>query len=329
LIDQALGFVEQVHLPVAVTLLDKSAVPENHPCFIGVYAGHMGRADVADYVESSDCVVLLGSLLTDINLGLFTAHLNPGCTIHATRDRIAVGHRSYDGVRFPDFVAALAATDLPSRPPAADLPRPISFGDGWTARPGERITVARLFERLASFMREETIVIADPGDALFAAADLPVRQCREFLSPAYYASLGFAVPAAIGAQLANPDLRPLVLVGDGAFQMTGLELSTVARYGLNPIVVVLNNGGYTTERLILDGGFNDILPWAYHRLPETLGAGRGYLVEMEDDLDRALAAAETDRSTFALLDVHLDRLDVSPALRRLAAELNRAVTSRA
>jgi indolepyruvate decarboxylase len=136
------------------------------------------------------------------------------------------------------------------------------------------------------------------------------------------------VPAAIGAQLAAPELRPLVLVGDGAFQMTGLELSTVARYGLNPIVVVLNNGGYTTERLILDGGFNDILPWAYHRLPETLGAGRGYLVETEEDLDRALAAAEAETSTFSLLDVHLDRLDVSPALRRLGEQLNRTVANR-
>jgi TPP-dependent 2-oxoacid decarboxylase len=80
------------------------------------------------------------------------------------------------------------------------------------------------------------------------------------------------VPAAIGLQLANPQLRPLVLVGDGAFQMTGLELSTVARFGLNPIVIVLNNGGYVTERFILDGPFNDITPWNDYRLPEVLGS---------------------------------------------------------
>jgi TPP-dependent 2-oxoacid decarboxylase len=121
--------------------------------------------------------------------------------------------------------------------------------------------VRGLFQRLAPFVTAATIVIADPGEALFGAIDLPLRGRTEFLSPAYYASLGFAVPAAVGAQLAKPHHRPLVLVGDGAFQMTGLELSTVVRYGLNLIVVVLNNGGYGTERPMIDGAFNDVLPW--------------------------------------------------------------------
>src|SRR5207237_4782662 len=130
--------------------------------------------------------------------------------------------------------------------------------------------------------------------ALFGAADLFIRERTEFLSPAYYTSMGFAVPAAVGAQLANPKLRPLVLVGDGAFQMTGMELATVARYGLNPVVVVLNNGGYGTERPMLDGPFNDVHDWRYYCVPEVLGAGRGYLVETEDQLAHALQAARAD-----------------------------------
>ena len=105
--------------------------------------------------------------------------------------------------------------------------------------------------------------MADVGDALFGAADLFIRERTEFISPAYYTSMGFAVPASIGAQLANPKLRPLVLVGDGAFQMTGMELATVARYKLNPVVVVLNNRGYGTERHMQDGPYNDVWPWQY------------------------------------------------------------------
>ena len=99
----------------------------------------------------------------------------------------------------------------------------------------------------------------DVGDALFGAADLFIRHRTDF-GPAYYASMGFAVPASVGAQLANPELRPLVLVGDGAFQMTGLELSTVARYGLNPVVIVLNNFGYGTERPMQDGPLTACCP---------------------------------------------------------------------
>lgn len=132
------------------------------------------------------------------------------------------------------------------------------------------------------------------------------------------------MPASIGAQLAAAHHRPRVLVGDGAFQVTGVELATSVRHGLTPIVVVLNNNGSATERLILDGGFNDVLNWAYRKLPELLGAGTGYLVETEGQLDAALTAATAQTEGYALLEVRLERLDVSPALRRLSERLNRA-----
>jgi indolepyruvate decarboxylase len=163
--------------------------------------------------------------------------------------------------------------------------------------------------------------VADVGDALFGAADLFIRGRTEFLGPAYYASMGFAVPAGIGAQLANPGLRPLVLVGDGAFQMTGMELATAARYGLNPVVVVLNNRGYGTERHIQDGPYNDLWGWNYSRIPEVLGAGKGFEVRTWGELDQALNDAKQYQRAFCLIDVHLDPLDRSPALERLALRL--------
>src|SRR5260370_29797265 len=144
----------------------------------------------------------------------------------------------------------------------------------FTPRAGSRVTIKRLVEGLNSFLTPNTVVVADVGDALFGAADLFIHHRTEFLGPAYYASMGFAVPASLGAQLANPKLRPLVLVGDGAFQLTGLELSTAVRFHLNPIVILLNNGGYGTERQMQDRPYNDLLPWQYHRLPQLLRAAR-------------------------------------------------------
>ena len=172
-----------------------------------------------------------------------------------------------------------------------------------------------------AFLDDSSIVVADVGNALFGASDLFIRHRTEFLGPAYYASMGFAVPAALGAQMARPDLRPVVLVGDGAFQMTGNEVSTIARYGLNPVIIVLNNAGYGTERHIHDGPFNDVLEWHYHKLPEVLGKGRGFLVETEAQLDAALDAAAKHTESFCLLDVHLDPMDKSAALGRLAERL--------
>jgi indolepyruvate decarboxylase len=323
LVEAAMRFVDRSGIPTTVALLDKSAIDERHPSFIGVYAGALGRPEVQEYVEGSDCLIRLGTLPTDINLGIYTARLDPARCIDATRDRLAIGLHTYERVRLADFVEGLAEAELPRRA-MCDHPCPPAIDREPTGSADDPITVAGLFRRLASFLSDDLIVLADPGDALFAAIDLPVYEARDFLAPAFYASLGFAVPAAIGAQLAQPDERPLVLVGDGAFQMTGMELSTCVRYGLDPIVIVLNNAGYTTERLIIDGAFNDIQRWDYSKLPEVIGAGRAHRVETVGDLDRALADARRRDGQFVLLDVRLDKLDVSPALRRLGASLQQA-----
>jgi indolepyruvate decarboxylase len=129
--------------------------------------------------------------------------------------------------------------------------------------------------------------------------------------------MGYAVPAALGVQLAKPNLRPIVLVGDGAFQMTGTELSTIARLKLNPIIIVLNNHGYTTERFILDGPFNDIAEWSYDKITSLVGGGWSCCVRTQGELETALEKALANRKEFSLLNIHLDKFDHSAALERL------------
>jgi indolepyruvate decarboxylase len=285
----------------------------------------MGRDDVRQYVESSDCVIMLGAFLTDINLGIYTARLDPARSIYATSEKLSIRYHTYEEVRFKDFIGGLLRLRLRRRR-LGKIPRPpqiIPHSALPTPHPLKAITVKHLFERLNAFLSDSTVVVADVGDALFGAADLFIRERTEFISPAYYTSMGFAVPASVGAQLADPKLRPLVMVGDGAFQMTGMELATVARYHLNPVVVLLNNRGYGTERHMQDGPYNDVWPWQYHRLPEILGAGRGFVVETEQELDRALGEAERWTESFCLLEVRLAPLDRSPALDRLATRLAR------
>ena len=136
--------------------------------------------------------------------------------------------------------------------------------DAW-----KKITVKYVFEYLNSCLTDDMIVLADVGDALFAGADLIIRGIQGFFHQTYYASLGFAVPASIGAQLADRTLRPLVIVGDGAFQMTGMGCRLPLDMALNPIVVVLNNGIYLTEQLMLEGAFNNLQPWNYSNIPRT------------------------------------------------------------
>jgi indolepyruvate decarboxylase len=319
--DELLALAEEARLPIATTILGKSVVSEAHPLFVGVYEGGMGKEEVTRFVEDSDCLLMLGCFLTDINLGIFTAKLDPAQCINATSEDLQIRYHHYREVRLDDFIRGLRDRRLKLADPLVPA-KPTGDGAGIAADPTSPVTSASLFATLNGILDDDMVVIADIGDALFGAADLVMSRRTEFISPAYYTSMGFGVPAALGAAIANRSLRPLVIVGDGAFQMTGMELSTIARQGLNPIVVVMNNKGYTTERFLLEGSFNDIHEWAYHKIPEVLGAGLGLEVRTREELDDALRRALANTGSFTLLNVHLDPLDRSPALERLAQKLS-------
>ncbi|HET6422391.1 MAG TPA: thiamine pyrophosphate-binding protein [Planctomycetaceae bacterium] len=320
--DEVVKFAEKTQIGMSATLLGKSVVSEKHPQFVGIYEGAMGRVSVQKFVEESDCIILLGAFLTDIDLGIYTAHIDLGKCIYVTSEELRISHHHFHDVLIADFVKGLLKLDLPlSKRP---LP-PKHKVEKFVLNPSAPMKTARLFARINELLDENMVVVADVGDCLFGAADLTIYRRTEFLSPAYYTSMGFAIPASIGAQVGNPKLRPIVLVGDGAFQMTCLELSTAVRHGFNPIVIVLNNKGYTTERFIQDGPFNDILNWDYHRLPDLLGDGWGFEIHTEGELDQSLNAALAHRDSFSLLNVHLDPFDVSPALKRLGESLSKRI----
>lgn len=321
--DKLIEFIVRSGIRFATTIMGKSVVNEDLPGFVGVYAGGLSNETVRAAVEDSDCILNLGAMLTDLNTGIFTAHLDPAKIIAATADQLGIRRHHYRGIDLETFLAALCQADLRDR---GALPDSCHVGASVFEPAREAaVTVERVFECLDARLTEDVAVVADPGDALFGAIDLTIHSRTEFVACAYYASLGFAVPASIALQMAEPGWRPLVLVGDGAFQMTGLELSTSARYGLTPIVVVLDNQGYGTERPMLDGAFNDVHPWAFSEIPRLIGAGRGYLCETEGAFVDALESALTNTQELAIIHVRLAADDFSPALSRLTENLRKRV----
>ncbi|HXX97515.1 MAG TPA: thiamine pyrophosphate-binding protein [Candidatus Bathyarchaeia archaeon] len=327
--DKLLQFADKTNIPIAATVLSKSVISEDHPSYIGVYEGAMGHQLVKQYVESSDCLILLGALMTDINFGISTTPIEQSNSIYVTSEKLSIKHHNFENVLLQDFLTKLIEAPLIRKDSVLVEKQGNAKKNNnkhFSAAKNQKITVKRLFERLNFSVTDNTIVIADVGDSLFGALDLTIHGQTEFLSPAYYCSMGFAVPAAIGAQLANPTLRPIVIVGDGAFQMTGVEISTISRFALNPIIIILNNGGYGTERPMLDGPFNDVLRWKYYRIPEIIDHGKAFLIETEDQLEQTLSATENIYSKdLCILDVHLDIHDGSPALQRLTESLGKKV----
>jgi indolepyruvate decarboxylase len=321
--DEVVALAEQMQIPMAATLLGKSVIPEKHPLYIGLYEGAMGREQVTKLVEESDCVILLGAFMTDLNLGIFTANLDPAKCIYATSETLRIRHHHYHGVGLKDFITKLSARkpEPPQRAIPADIrPEPKPF----VLEPQAPLTTKRLIARLDEQIDDKTIVIADIGNSLFAATELTIHAETEFISPAYYTSMGFSVPAALGALTARPDSRVIVIVGDGAFQMTGMELSTIVRRKLNPLIIVLDNEGYGTERFLHEGEweYNNVHPWKYSLLPQLLGGGTGYEVRTEGEFEAALTKSWSDRSGMSLIHAHIPRNEGSDALVRLAVKLS-------
>ncbi|QDV12037.1 Indole-3-pyruvate decarboxylase [Rosistilla oblonga] len=329
--NQLVELAERMQIPIATTILGKSVISEHHPLFVGLYEGAIGRNEVTEFVEQSDLILLLGTFMTDINLGIYTANLDLDKCVYATSEALQISHHHFHNVALGEFLDRLNSLDL--KPTTRTIPDAITFHrdrEPFEIEPTAPLRISRLMSRLNTCLDLDTVVIADVGDALFAATELVTHDRGEFLSPAYYTSMGFSVPAAVGAAAARPDHRVVVLVGDGAFQMTGCELSTLVRNGCSPIVIVLDNHGYGTERYLQAGDweYNEIQPWAYHKMPELLGGGKGFLVDTEAEFDAALSAAWDDRSQPTIIQARLVENDASETLKRLGQRMGEKVAGR-
>lgn len=315
-------FAERHNIPMVTTLLSKSTINEHNPLFAGVYCGSQtSEESVRKLVDDSDCLMIFGEMLTDMMLGFKSPKFTKRQTIFCSTEELKVKNHSYADVHFLDLCNNLFKLDLgkkefpklPVRPKIEDF-KPIV---------DTKITTIRFFEKINSILNDKMAIVADIGECLFGAAELTVSH-NNFISPAFYCSMGPAIPGALGLQLAKPHLRPIVLVGDGAFQMSVTELSTILEYKLNPIVFILNNKGYTTERFLLDGKFNDVRDWDYHKVTEMLAGGQGEKVETEDQLENAVVKA-LKSTTLYVVNVIVDSKDVSSGLKRIVENLSKRI----
>lgn len=317
-------FVDHSGYPFASTLLGKAVIPEQHSQFTGVYCGALLRESARRTIEDADALLCLGTLMTDIGLGVGTARLDPSRMIVANSDKVRIKHHIYEHVSLKDFIDGLLRK-LPKGKadpekfvhPSKDLKK------DFTAEPGRKIALDRFYQRINRFIDKNCVIIADAGDSLFCSAELFLPEGIEYIGQAFYLSIGYSVPASLGLKLAAEERRPIVFVGDGAFQMTAQEVSTIIRQKLNPVIFLMNNDGYTIERVIDDGPYNDIGMWKYHMLPEVFGGGWGCEVKTEGDLEAALKKAKDNPDALAFIEVRLDKWDCSEALGKLGEAIKK------
>ncbi len=307
--DQLIQLAERSNLPVATSFMGKAVFPEHHPNFIGTYMGAAGHSYARRMIEGSDCLLMLGAWLTDTETGLFPSAIPRDTLIQVSANAVTVSRHRYGQVGLVEIMETLLEN-------CAIVRR--EFRNEYVleqAGPPARSLIAAVFSELSRLDDRRHVFTTDSGDCLFGSVEL---NAEIILNPGYYASMGFGVPAALGAGLALPERRPIALVGDGGFQMTGMEIGTLVRYGVDAVVIVLNNGGYRSlEALGASRQFCDIQPWDYVAIAETLGA-TGVRVETREGFRSALRAA-CERAGATLIEVVLDPKDMSKTLRMLQA----------
>lgn len=322
LTDIAVQVAKKFNLPIASTLLSKSVISETNPHYIGTYSGTLSVPEVKDYVESSDCLVMLGAFISDVLYGFTKACIERKNTILCTSEKASIGYHTYEGVILKDYLEGLLAADVK---PRADFvnPNPYKpFAPLTDTEREERMDSDAFFKIVELCMPDGATLTCDTGDALLGAIGLRTTKRNNFVADAYYLSMGFGIPAAIGACAAVPDSRVITLVGDGAFQMTGMELSTAAKFGLTPIILILNNDGYGTQRGIIDGPFNNIHQWKYTRITDVLNYGKSVTVETKGELEKALKEAVKDTQNMYVIEVMIPKGDCSRSLKRVGEGLS-------
>jgi indolepyruvate decarboxylase len=313
---ELMKFAVKANIPVATTPLSKSTVSETHPLALGVYASEGSPEHVRQIVEKSDCVMVLGAALSD-TCGRVPVHFKRGCPeITCAVGQMRVKNHLYNRVVFVDLMRALCKKEITNKKNGNNWSKKFEHDD-FKPENGAKITSKRLFDKINSILTPQTAIIADAGDSLFGAMNLVTHRHNHFLSPLYYGSKGFAIPGALGVQLAKPEVRPIVLVGDGAFKASCGELGTIGSLGLNPIVVILNNHGSAVRRLLVkDTGLCNECEWQYDKLAGMIPNSDGMRVETETELEEAFKKA-LPSNKLTIIHVVVPKDDISPALRRM------------
>jgi len=317
--------VDQSGLPFATMMMDKTVLDETHPGYIGMYAGAWSDENVRAFVEGADCVLTIGTLPTDYNTGYFTAHVDRSKIINVMHHRVRIGQVWFNNVEMKDVLQALAKR-LPKRT-SIHGPRPSELGSP-QGQGEDRITAEALYPRWSRFFRPGDTVVAESGTSALGLS--PVRMPRDVTlhNQTLWGAIGWATPAAFGAAMAAPDRRTILVTGEGSHQITAQEISQFHRFGLKPVIFVLNNQGYLIERLLCrdpDTYYNDLAPWNYHLLPQALGCDGWYSTRVATcgELDAALSRAQSGR-TAAYIEVVTDKY-VAPPLAMKMHESSRAL----
>jgi len=317
--------VECFGLDFATLSSAKAVLSETHPHYLGMYNGKASTPEIFERVAEADCVICLGVRFVDATSGWFSQALDAAAVIHIQPFDVTIGDDYFAGVAAAELLETIvereiAVSQTPHRHPVLV---PASNTQGHDQAWGQNA----FWHRIGRFIAPGDVIVAENGTSLAGLSRLKLPEGCSFISQPIWGAIGYTLPALLGTSLAAPDRRHLLFIGDGSFQLTGQELSTILRHGLKPVIFLLNNQGYTIERLILGetSAYNDVANWRYADLPAVLAPtvqAHTFVVNNESKLEAALAPA-TVPTALTFLEVKFKPMDTPtgmPAFGNMARE---------
>ncbi|EXJ58018.1 hypothetical protein A1O7_05441 [Cladophialophora yegresii CBS 114405] len=319
---------ELTQFPSYSTPLSKGVIDEMKPYYNGVYNGKVSFPGVADSIEASDLVLNIGPLPSDSNTGGFTREIKDEHLVWLGHDFCKVQDQTFDSVHFLPVLKKLVASleadpqkfNLPrsQKAPRVDVPVLLDQKSG-------QIKQAYVWQRLGRFLRENDILLVESGTAQFGMPDAIFPPNVKLITQTFWSSIGFTVGACFGALLAAKEMnhtgRVVLIVGEGSLQMTVQEIGSYIRYGLKPIIFVINNNGYAIERAIHgpEQGYNDVSTmWDYQKMLEFFGARQDLGIKTKSRATRTVEELEavlndeefaSGGDTYQLCEIVMDTFD--------------------
>ena len=305
---ELMELAEKIQAPMAAINAAKAVIDETFPRYSGIYAGKASEPHVQETIESSDCLLAIGYRPIEVTTGDFTASL-PADTIQARGHSVDVGEDNYQAVTLKEVLRGVidAVPRAVNRAPR-DAAAPMAIKHGADA--SAKLTQAAYWQAIQGYLRPGDVLYVDNGTS-FVTLGLKLPPNCTFVGSINWGSIGYSVGALLGALTAAPERRHILFIGDGSFQVSAQELSTILRHDHKPVIFLINNGGYTIERGYLgkDEPYNDVATWAYAELPRVFRrdtSAQSFVVRTIGDFQEALRAPN---DTMIFVESIMDRHD--------------------
>ncbi|ELH6885292.1 alpha-keto acid decarboxylase family protein [Salmonella enterica] len=304
----------------ATLLMGKGLFDEQHPNFVGTYSAGASSKEVRQAIEDADRVICVGTRFVDTLTAGFTQQLPAERTLEIQPYASRIGETWFN-LPMAQAVSTLRELCLEcafAPPPTRSAGQPVRIDKG-------ELTQESFWQTLQQYLKPGDIILVDQGTAAFGAAALSLPDGAEVVVQPLWGSIGYSLPAAFGAQTACPDRRVILIIGDGAAQLTIQEMGSMLRDGQAPVILLLNNDGYTVERAIHGAAqrYNDIASWNWTQIPPALNAAQQaecwrvtQAIQLAEVLERL---ARPQRLSF--IEVMLPKADLPELLRTVTRAL--------